>query len=399
MMPEADFHDTSQQDQALLEKRKRWIFIAIGAFVLLAILFIIYWLGWKRFDIATDDAYVNGNQVALMSQISGTVIAIHTDDTLLVEKNQVVIQLQKADASVTYQRAKANLAQTVRQVREYYEDVPQAQAEVALRKANLVLAQHNWSRRQGLVGALAISPEELQDRQTAVEAAQAQYDLAVHELATARARVQNTYLYSHPLVEQAKANFKAAYLDYVRTTIAAPVRGYTAKRNVQVGQTVAPGDPLLAIIPFNQIWVDANFKETQIKRIRIGQKVRVHVDANDVVYDGVVEGIEGGTGAAFALLPPQNATGNWIKIVQRLPVRVLLNPKEIQQHPLQLGLSTEVTVYTRGEKGSILRQVPQLKSVYMTNTYATQLRYVNQVMNAIIHANAPVNVGMVAYGQ
>lgn len=405
MMPDTDTDDHTQaeldqiqQDQAQQEKRKRWMIIAGKVFILLAILFMIYWLGWARFDIYTEDAYVNGNQVAVMPQISGTVVAIHTDDTDLVEKNQPVITLQKADAAVAFEQAKANLAQTVRVVREYYEDVPQAQAELALRKANLILAQHNLDRREGLVGALAISREELQDRQTAVDAAQAQYDLAVHELSTAKARVENTFLYTHPLVEQAKAHFKAAYLSYVRTTIFAPVRGYTAKRTVQVGQQVNPGDPLLAIIPYNQIWVDANFKETQIKRLRVGQKAKVTVDANGFTYDGIVQGLEAGTGAAFALLPPQNATGNWIKIVQRLPVRILLDPDEVAQHPLQLGLSTEVTVYTRGEKGPILATVAQKKPVYSTNTFAAQLQYVNQLINKIIRANAPVNVGMVAHG-
>jgi len=383
-----------EADKAQQAKRKQQMILASRILIIVAIILSIYWLGWMRFDINTNDAYVNGNQVPLMSQINGTVVAIYTDNTDLVEENQPVVKLQKADAWIALQNAKANLAQTVRQVLQYYEDVPQAKAELTLRYANLVLAQHNLKRRIGLVGALAISREELQDRETSVAAAQAQYDLAKHQLATAMARVQNSYLYTHPLVEQAKAKLKAAYLSYVRTVILAPVRGYTAKREVQVGQQVTPGTSLLAIIPYNQIWVDANFKETQIKRLRIGQTAKVTADANGFTYDGKVQGLEAGTGAAFALLPPQNATGNWIKIVQRLPVRILLDPKEVQAHPLQLGLSTEVVVYTRGEKGDILAPVAVQKPVYSTMTYQNQLLHVNQLIDAIIHSNAPVNVGM-----
>lgn len=389
-MPAEDISDAARQ-----AKRKRQIKLAALIFIILGLFWFIYWLAWGRFDIGTDDAYVNGNQVSLMSQIKGTVVAIYTDDTDLVEEGQVLIRLQKADSLVALQQAKANLAETVRQVQQYYEDVPQAQAIVALRKANLILAQHNLLRREGLVNALAISKEEYQDRETSYEAAKAQYDLARHQLITAIALVQHTDLYHHPLVQEAEAQLKSAYLSYVRTVILAPVRGYTAKRNVQVGQEVAPDTPMLAIIPYNQIWVDANFKETQIKRMRVGQAADVHADANGYVYHGHVQGLEAGTGEAFALLPPQNATGNWIKIVQRLPVRIVLDPKEVQKHPLQLGLSTEVVVYTRGEKGPLLAPVPQTKVVYSTSSYNKQLADVNRLINQIIHKNAPVNLRLV----
>ncbi|NNM59768.1 MAG: HlyD family efflux transporter periplasmic adaptor subunit [Legionellales bacterium] len=381
------------KESARLARRIHLIKIACIALLGFALLFTFYWLGWGRFYDSTNDAYVTGNLIPLMSQTSGTVIAINTDNTDLVEEGQPIVELEQSDAKVALEQATARLAQTVREVRQYYEDVPKGKAEVALRKANLELAERNLQRRLGLVGAMAISREELQDNQNAVAVAKAQYDLAKHQLITAIALVQHSHLYTHPLVEETKANFKNAYLAYVRTHIYAPARGYTAKRNIQVGQQITPSTNLLSIVPLDEIWADANFKETQLERIRIGQNVKLTADANDFTYHGKVQGLEAGTGAAFALLPPQNATGNWIKIVQRLPVRIQLDPKEIAAHPLQIGLSMNVTIYTRGEKGQVLATAPQEKPIYITTNYADQLSHVNELIDAIIHQNAPVDVG------
>lgn len=379
----------SKPKRKMSKKRKRALTILGAVFLLFGIFYLIYWLIWGRFEEYTDDAYVSGNQVQLMPQISGTVIAINTDDTHLVTIGQKLIELDSADMLIALQRARANLATTVRQVRQYYSDVQQAQANLALRKADLNKAELDLSRRAGLVGERAISREELQHYTTSVKTTQAQYNYALNKLASTLALVENSNLYEHPLVEKAKANFKTAYLKWVRTVIYAPVKGYVAKRSVQVGQQVNPNTALLAIIPLNEVWIDANYKENQLDRIRIGQAADVIADANGVTYHGKVVGLSPGTGSAFALLPPQNATGNWIKIVQRLPVRIVLDPNELAKNPLQIGLSVRVTIYTRWLKGEVLSQVIDKQSIYSTSIYNDQLAHAEQEIDAILRKNAP----------
>lgn len=373
----------------LSPKRKRMLMILGIFFLLIGIIWFFYWLIWGRFEEYTDDAYVAGNLVQLMPQVSGTIVSINTDDTFLVAESQPLIKLDEADTLVALQQARANLAQTVRQVRQYYENVYQAQAMLNLRKANLAKAQLDLKRRVGLIGERAISREEMQHYTISVETAQAQYDYAKHQLAAAIALVEHSHLYEHPLVERAKAKFKTAYLNWIRTTIYAPVTGYVAKRSAQVGQQVNPETALLAIVPLNNVWVEANFKEDQLRRIRIGQEVDLIADANSFTYHGKVVGLSAGTGSAFALLPPQNATGNWIKIVQRLPVRIALDLNELQEHPLQIGLSMRVTVYTRWLKGNSLPKVINVKPIYSTFIFRKQLSQANQEINFILHANSP----------
>ena len=233
-----------------------------------------------------------------------------------------------------YKQAKATLGQTVRQVRQNFENAERAQATLILRNADLIKAQLDVKRRLGLVGKSAVSREEFQHYQTAEQAAEADYNFALHNLRSEQALVENSHLYTHPLVEHAKANFKTAYLNAQRTTIVAPTTGYIAKRSVQVGQHIMVNTPMLAIVPLREIWVDANYKESQLSDLRINQPVTLYADAySDVTYHGKVFGLSAGTGAAFSLLPPQNATGNWIKIVQRLPVRIWLDPEELKNIP------------------------------------------------------------------
>lgn len=380
---------TEHKDPALKAKRKRLLTILGVIFLIIGVLWLLYWLIWGRFEIDTDDAYVNGNLVQLMPQVSGTITSINTDDTHYTKTGQVLIKLDAADMLVALQRSRANLATTVRQVRQAYEKAQQAKALLVLRKADLDKAKLDFKRRVGLVGDRAISREEMQHYSTSVEVAQAQYNNAQHNLMSALALVENSSLYQHPLVESAKANFKTAYLNWVRTTIYSPVNGYVAKRNAQVGQQVTPGTALLAVVPLNQIWVDANYKENQLSRLRIGQEVDVKADANGVTYHGKVVGLSPGTGSAFALLPPQNATGNWIKIVQRLPVRIILDKDEVAKYPLQLGLSMRVTVYTRWLKGKALSTFSEDKPIYVTTIYNDQLAHANQEINTILTTNAP----------
>jgi len=377
-------------DKGMDPKRKKILIILVIFFLILGLAYGVYWLFWGRFNIKTEDAYVNGNQVQLMSQVSGTVTAIYTDDTSYVVQGQPLVKLDDTDTLVALQKARSNLAQTVRQVRENYETVHQLQASLAINRENLWQAQRDLQRRQGLVEFGALSKESLQHYTTAVQTAQAQYDFTVHQLAAARGIVVNTQLYQHPLVELAKDNFRKAYLDWVRTTIYASATGYVAQRTVQVGQQISLDTPLMAIIPLEQIWVDANYKETQLQRLRIGQPVTLDADANDFTYHGRIAGLTPGTGNAFAILPPQNASGNWIKIVQRLAVRIALDPKEVRDHPLQLGLSVTTTVHTKNNlHGKILSTQVETKPLYSTWVFNNQLRDADREITAVLKANAP----------
>lgn len=388
MMAANDLSDDIQP-QRMNKQRKKWLKRAGIFFIVLGILWLIYWLGWGRFNIYTDDAYVNGNMVDLMSQIAGTVVSLNTDDTHYVVEGQPLIKLDDTDTLVAMQKARANLAVTVRQVRQDYENVKQAKALLISRAAALEQANFDLKRRQGLVAQNAISKEELQHYQTTDINAQAQYNDAKYQFVSALALVANTNLYNHPLVKQAEANYKAAYLNWVRTTIYSPVTGFVAKRSVQVGQQITAGTILLSVISLKDIWVNANYKETQLSRIRVGQSVKLIADANEIEYHGKVMGFSPGTGGAFALLPPQNATGNWIKIVQRLPVRVVIDPEELRKNPLQLGLSMRVTTYTRGLKGEKLSRAIRETPLYATTIYKDQLARVNQDIETILKTNSP----------
>lgn len=369
--------------------RKQMLKKMAFGFLILGALWLIYYLLWGQFDIETDDAYVGGNLVQLMPQIPGTVISINTDDTHFVVEGQILIKLDEADMLIALQRARANLAVTIRKVRQLYENVQQAKADLLLRNANLQKSKHDLSRRQGLVGARAISVEEMQNYATALKTAQARYDSALHHYNSTAALVENSQLYNYPSVESAKSNFRNAFLNWKRTTVKTPVTGYIAKRQVQVGQQVNMGSAMLAVVPLHQTWVDANFKENQLERLRIGQDVDLKADANGFTYHGKVVGLSAGTGGAFALLPAQNATGNWIKIVQRLAVRISLDEKELAQHPLQIGLSMHVTVYTRWLKGNMLSRVIDLKPIYRTTIYNQQFVLADKEINKILIKNAP----------
>ncbi len=372
-----------------LRKRKIAMTVLGSAFLVIGLLWLIYWLIWGQFAEYTDDAYVNGNMVQLMPQIPGTVIEVKTDDTQLVKEGQVIIKLDQSDYTIALQRAKADLAQTVRQVRQYYENAAQVQQNVILDKANLLKAQLDYKRRLGLVGNRAVSREDMQHYKTAMEAAQASYNVSLHQLDAALALVENSNLYNHPLVETAKTNLKKAYLNFQRTTIVSPITGYVAKRNIQPGQQVALNSVMLAIIPLHDTWVDANYKESSLNHLRVNQPVTLYADAYpDVTYHGTVEGLNAGTGSAFSLLPPQNATGNWIKIVQRLPVRIHLNEDELNKNPLQLGLSMRVTVNTHDRDGSRMPMTTKPLFKYETTVYAKQLAEVEPLIYEILSANS-----------
>ncbi|TMH51844.1 MAG: HlyD family efflux transporter periplasmic adaptor subunit, partial [Betaproteobacteria bacterium] len=308
-------------------QRKRWLLIVVGAFAALGIACGIYWALALRHVQSTDDAYVNGNVVQITPQISGTVVAIGADDTQFVTAGRTLVQLDQADAKVALDQADAQLAKTVREVRSLFATSAQLQATVAMRQSDLAKANEDLARRERLASSGAVSGEERQHARDAANSARAALLAAQQELEANRARVDRTTVDNHPDVRNAAARVRDAYLTYSRTALPAPVSGFVAKRAVQLGQRVAPGAPLMAIVPLDQVWVDANFKEPQLAGMRVGQPVKLTADlyGGKVVYHGKVAGFGAGTGSAFALLPAQNATGNWIKIVQRVPVRIALD--------------------------------------------------------------------------
>src|SRR2546425_789428 len=314
--------------------------------------------GWWWFDgrwtTSTDDAYVQGNLVQLTPQIAGIVIRINADDTALVREGDPVVVLDDADTRTALDEAKAGLAQAVRRVRQLYANTDALRASVELRRAEWRRAREDLQRRTGLPDARALAEEELKHAQTQVETAAAALRVAEQQLAASEAMVSRTTVATHPDVRQAAAKLRESYLAAQRASVLAPVTGYVARRSVQLGQQVAPGAPLLAIVPLAEVWVDANFKETQLQYVRIGQPATLTSDlyGGAVTYRGTVIGLGSGTGSAFALLPPQNATGNWIKIVQRLPVRIRLDPQELAAHPLRVGLSINVSIGTSADQGT-----------------------------------------------
>ena len=313
----------------------------------------LWWFLDGRYHETTDDAYVAGDIVQVTPQIAGTVQAIHADDTDVVKAGTPLIDLDPADARVALDQAEAALAQTVREVRTLYATNGSLGAVVAQREADLAKARDDLRRRQALSGTGAVSGEEIEHARTGVLAAEAALATARDQLLSNNALTDRTTVENHPNVKRAAARVEETYLAVQRATISAPVTGQVAKRSVQVGARVAPGQPLLAIVPLDRVWVDANFKEGQLRQMRIGQPVAMVADiyGSRVRYTGKVVGLGAGTGAAFALLPAQNATGNWIKIVQRLPVRVALDPGQIAAHPLRVGLSMEADVDVHDQSG------------------------------------------------
>ncbi|WLE60652.1 EmrA/EmrK family multidrug efflux transporter periplasmic adaptor subunit [Burkholderia plantarii] len=369
-------------------KRKRMMTVLVVIIVLAAIAYGIYYFLVARFHEDTDDAYVNGNVVQITPQVTGTVIAVNADDTQSIREGEPLVQLDPADARIALQSAEANLAQTVRRVRGLYADDDQYRAQVAQRESDLSKAQDDLRRRVAVAQTGAVSQEEISHARDAVKAAQASLDAAKQQLAANVALTANTTVSDHPDVLAAAAKVRDAYLANARNTLPAPVTGYVAKRSVQVGQRVSPGTPLMSVVPLGQIWVDANFKEVQLDHMRIGQPVELSADiyGSSVTYHGKVIGFSAGTGSAFSLLPAQNATGNWIKVVQRLPVRIALDPRELERHPLRIGLSMQVDVSIKDESGSQLGSVNN--TVYQTDVFAKYGDEANAEIARIIADNA-----------
>ncbi|MES2878692.1 MAG: HlyD family efflux transporter periplasmic adaptor subunit [Pseudomonadota bacterium] len=380
------------------------------ALITLASIVVIAGLGWTAYEWlvashyeSTDNAYVQGNVIQITPQIGGTVMAILADDTDYVKAGQPLVKLDPADAKVALDQAEANLAQAVRQVRTLYANNGSLSAQITLRESEVSKAQteiaratDDLNRRQSLVGNGAVSKEELNHAQTqlangksALASALAGVSAAKEQLISNQAMTDGTAIDKHPSVQAAAARVREAYLATQRAALPAPVDGYVARRTVQLGQRVTAGTPLMAIIPLNQLWVDANFKEVQLRNIRIGQPVHLTADlyGKKVEYKGTVAGLGMGTGAAFALLPAQNATGNWIKVVQRVPVRVALDAAQVAQNPLRVGLSMEATVDVSQQDGKMLADGPRASALVQTAVFESQDKGATEEVRKIVAAN------------
>jgi membrane fusion protein (multidrug efflux system) len=378
------------QPQGNPRKRKLFLLLLLALVVIAGIAVYAWHELHGRFYEETDDAYVNGNVVEVTPLIAGTVVSIGADDGDLVQEGQVLISFDPADAKIALENAQANLAKTVRQVRGMYSNVDSMRAQTNARRVELQKAQENYNRRKTLAASGAISQEELSHARDDLAAAQSALGTAQQNLAGTAALVDDTVISSHPDVQAAAARLRDAYLARARTTLVAPVSGYVAKRTVQLGQRVQPGTPTMAVIPLEQVWVDANFKETQLHDMRIGQPVTLESDlyGDDVAYQGTVQSIGAGTGSAFSLLPAQNATGNWIKIVQRVPVRIKLDPQLLKTHPLRIGLSTMAEVDLHDQSGQVLAQQPAQQPAFSTKVYEQQLDEADSMIARLIHDNS-----------
>lgn len=381
--------DTSQD--ASNQRKRKVMLVGLALVVILTSLGVWgYHHLYGRWSESTDDAYVNGNVVEITPLVTGTVVSIGADDGDLVHEGQVLINFDPNDAQVGLQSAQANLARTVRQVRGLYSNVDGMKAQVNAQQAEVQKAQDNFNRRKNLAAGGAISQEELSHARDDLTSAQNALANARQQLKTTSALVDDTVVSSHPDVMSAAAQLRQAYLNNARSTLIAPVTGYVAKRTVQLGQRVQPGTALMAVIPLDQLWIDANFKETQLRDMRIGQPVDIEADlyGSDVKYSGTIDSLGAGTGSAFALLPAQNATGNWIKIVQRVPVRIHINAEELAKHPLRVGLSTRVNVNLHDQSGPVLAQQSPQKASFSTSVYDRQLVEADAMIARLIHDNS-----------
>jgi len=329
----------------------------------------------------------------ISAQVSGTVVAVLADDTQLVNAGQILVKLNPIDAQTALSRAASALAQTVRQVRQQKATATQYDSEIETRKLELARAQIDLAKREPLVADHAIAGEEVRHAQESVQLARAALTQAERQSLSAHALVDGTPVEGNPAVLQAKDVYRDAWIAAQRNAVVAPVTGYVAERSVQLGQHIQAGEALMTVIPLHALWVDANFKEVQLRNLRIGQKAEVRSDlyGGAFIFHGHVEGMSAGTGAAFSLLPPQNASGNWIKVVQRVPVRILIEDNDLIKSPLRVGLSATVTVDTTSRDGPVLAMQASDRPVGDTQVYTQDLEKANAEADAVVRNNLGVN--------
>jgi membrane fusion protein (multidrug efflux system) len=370
-------------------KRRRILTIIAVVFFVIGLLWGLFWFFVLAERERTDDAYVNGNKVVISSQVSGTVVAVLTDDTQLVTAGQVLVRLDPIDAQTALARSASALGQTVRQVRQEKLTADQYDSLIVTRRLELARAEADLAKREPLVAASAIAPEEVRHARENVALARAALTQAERQATASHALVDGASVEDNPAVLQAKAAYRDAWITAQRNAVVAPVTGYVAERSVQLGQHVQAGQALMTVIPLNALWVDANFKEVQLRHLRIGQAAEVRSDlyGGSYLYHGHVQGMSAGTGAAFALLPAQNASGNWIKVVQRVPVRIKIDDADLAKSPLRVGLSATVTVDTTDRSGPVLAGKSADQPVGDTQVYAQDLEKANADADAVIRHN------------
>lgn len=369
--------------------RHRALYWLTFGIILLAIAWGLLWFFYLRYYEYTDDAYANGNLVNVTPVISGAPIAFFADNTDLVLEGQLLVQLDRTDYQIRYEQQLASLAATILQVRQLYNTVNTNLANVKSKQVRLERARYDYENRRELLPAKAVSNEDYTHSQDDLRTAELDLRQAESQLQVARDAVGNTEIEDHPMIKEQKNRVREAYYNLRHCNIYAPTTGYVAQRNVEVGQWVRPETPMMAIIPKDYMWVDANYKETQLTWMRIGQPASVTFDiyGSSVVFEGKVLGIASGSGSVFSLIPPQNATGNWIKIVQRLPVRISIDPEKMKNHPLRLGLSAEVYVDLTNTDGPMLAQVPSTKPIAITRVFDLSMEEVDSVINEVIQNN------------
>ncbi|MBB5357720.1 membrane fusion protein (multidrug efflux system) [Rhodanobacter sp. ANJX3] len=370
-------------------KRRKTLLIVLLIFIAAGVIWLLLWLLVFSTRETTDDAYVGGNQVAISAQVPGTVVAILADDTQHVEAGQILVKLDNTDASVRLAQAEASLAAAVRQVRQQTDSANGSDAAVAERQVELKKAEADLKRRLPLVAQQAEAPETIQHLRDAIAQARAALNTAQAQASAQHASISGTDIANNPAVLQARANFRAAWVAAQRNAIYAPVSGYVAQRSVQVGNSVQAGQQLMTVLPLHNLWIEANFKESQLRHIRIGQPAKVEADiyGSSVEYHGKVIGLGAGTGSVFSLLPAQNATGNWIKVVQRVPVRIALDNNELDKHPLRIGLSSDVTVDITDDKGPVLAPQGEREPVAETTVYEQMASKADAAADKVIQAN------------
>jgi membrane fusion protein (multidrug efflux system) len=371
-------------------KRRKTLLIMLFAFVLIGVIWFLLWtLVFSRRE-TTDNAYVNGNQVAISAQVPGTVVAILADDTQHVDAGQILVKLDNTDADVRLSQTRSALAQAVRQVRQQTDAATGSDATVAVNQVALKKAEADLKRHLPLIAQQAEAPENIQHLRDAVDQARAALTSAQAQASAEHASTEGTDIANNPAVLQARSNFRAAWVAAQRNTIYAPVSGYVAQRSVQLGNSVQPGQQLMTVLPLHDLWIDANFKENQLRRVRIGQPAKIETDlyGSNVEYHGKVIGLGAGTGSVFSLLPAQNATGNWIKVVQRVPVRIALDNQELDKHPLRIGLSSDVTVDITDDRGAVLApQAEHPAVVAETTVYEQMASQADAEADQVIRAN------------
>jgi membrane fusion protein, multidrug efflux system len=376
------------ESEAPVVKRRRILIIIALIFIVIGVLWGLFWALVLSKRERTDDAYVNGNKVVISPQVSGTVIAVLTDDTQFVRAGQVLVRLDPIDAETALARSASALGQTVRQVRQEQFTADQYDSLIATRKLELARAEADLAKREPLLTDSAIAPEEVRHARESVLLARAALTQAERQAAANHALVDGAKVQDNPAVLQAKAAYRDAWIAARRNAVVAPVSGYVAERSVQLGQHVSAGQALMTVIPLKSLWVDANFKEVQLRQLRLGQPAAVRSDlyGGSFIYHGHVKGMSAGTGAAFALLPAQNASGNWIKVVQRVPVRIQIDDGDLAKSPLRIGLSATVTIDTTSRDGPVLPVEPD-QPVGDTQVYTQDLDKANAEADAVISRN------------